>query len=352
MRVEIWTRRWWRGEAGPSGRLLSGVAWPLEGAFRAAVRARNLLYDRGILREHRAPVPVLAVGNLTVGGTGKTPVAAWWAARLVEAGRRPALVARGYGRDELLLHARWNPAVPVVAAPDRVEGARRAAEQGADVVVLDDGFQHRRLARDVDVVLLAAETPFPGRRLPRGPYREGPSALARADLVVVTRKGAPEAEAVALAERIARRLPGTAVARAVLAPVGWQRLDGSPVPAPDASARPVVVATAVGDPESVVATVRAALAHAAGPGEPVPAPTLRAFPDHHEFTGRDVRDLVVATRDATLVVTEKDAVKLGAWQAELVDARVLALEVRWEAGEDEVERLLGRLSTPLRGAEA
>ena len=192
---EARVRAWWRGEGGLWGGLASVLAAGPALLFGAVVRVRNALYDRGWLPARRAPLPVVSVGNLTVGGTGKTPVAAWIVRRLSERGHRPALVSRGYGRDELALHGRWNPAVPVVASPDRAGAAREAARRGADVAVLDDGFQHRRLARDADVVLLAAEERFPGRMLPAGPYREPSRALRRADLIVVTRKAAPESAA-------------------------------------------------------------------------------------------------------------------------------------------------------------
>jgi tetraacyldisaccharide 4'-kinase len=336
-------RRWWAGEAGAVGRVASLLAWPLELVFRTAVAVRNRLYHRGVLRTLAAPIPVLAVGNLTVGGTGKTPVAAWLVRRLAELGRRPALVARGYGRDELLLHARWNPSCPVIAAPDRIVGVRAAAAGGADVAVLDDGFQHRRLGRDADVVLLAAETPFPGRLLPRGPYREPAEALGRAALVVVTRKAAPEARAVVLAERLEAELPGRPLARAALLPAAWQHLDGT---AADPPRPPLLVATAVAEPETVLVTVRAALARSAAAGAPVPAPRLKAYPDHHAFDEADVAALARAAGAGTLIVTEKDAVKLEPHASRLPSVRVLALELRWEAGEDVVEALLARVAGP------
>lgn len=340
MTLESGVRRWWRGEAGAWGSVARVAAWPVAGAFRGGVALRNLLYDRGILPSSAAPIPVVAVGNLTVGGTGKTPASAWIVRWLSDAGRAPALVTRGYGQDEVLLHGRWNPGVPIVASSNRLDAVRRAASRGADIAVLDDGFQHRRLARDADIVLLAAETPFPGRLLPAGPYREPPSALARADLIVVTRKGAPEAAAVTLAEAVAARVPGRPLARLALVPTGWRRLDGSPTEAPPGD---VLVMTAVADPDSVRATVRAALAHVAGPGQPVPDPEVRAFPDHHAFSASDVRRVGAEAAGRTLVVTEKDAVKLETSAAGLPDVRVLALEVRWEAGEDEVLALLGGL---------
>ncbi len=334
--VEEWVRRWWRREAGWAGRLASVAFWPAEGLFRWGAAARNLAFDRGVLPVTPPAVPVLSVGNLTVGGTGKTPLVRWFVGALEEAGGAPAVVARGYGRDELLLHRRWHPDVPVVAHPDRARALAAAVQAGADVAVLDDGFQHRRLGRTLDVVLLAAETPFPGRRLPRGPYREGPAALARADLVIVTRKSAPPEAAEALAGAVRRRHPSVPVARAALVPGAWRALGGGPAPAPEGKA---VVVTAVAEPEGVRALAARTL------GRPETDVELAAFPDHHEFTEGEVRE--VARWGAALVVTEKDAVKLaeGPAAAALGGRRVhvLTLELVWEEGRELADAAVERM---------
>jgi tetraacyldisaccharide 4'-kinase len=139
----------WYGDSAGS-RLGRGVLWPLEQIYTGAVRLRGRMYDRGLLEVAKAPVPVLAIGNVSVGGTGKTPVTAWAVARLRDLGARPAVVLRGYGDDEPLVHRRLNPDALVVCDADRVRGARMAHVQGADCVVLDDAFQHRRLARTAE----------------------------------------------------------------------------------------------------------------------------------------------------------------------------------------------------------
>jgi tetraacyldisaccharide 4'-kinase len=308
---------------------------PAEGLFRWTAAARNRLFDLGLFGVVRADVPVLSVGNLTVGGTGKTPLVGWFVAQLAAGGAGPAVVARGYGRDELMLHRRWHPGLPVIGDRDRVAGVRRAVEEGADLAVLDDGFQHRRLHRDLDVVLVAAETPFPGRRLPRGPYREGPGALRRADLAVVTRKTAAAADAEALARRIRALHPGLSVARVALRSGGWKRLDGSSSAPPSG---PVIVLTAVAEPEGV----RALAASALGTGSEDAVP-LEAFPDHHEFSDAEIRRVTSGGR--ALVVTEKDAVKLAEHAAALasVSVHVLTLDVVWEEGEADARAAVDRL---------
>src|SRR5262249_33431092 len=155
---------------------------------------RNAAFDRGWRRVHRLPVTVVSVGNLTVGGTGKTPTVAWLCALAAARGRRPGVLARGYGRapgallnDEGEMLAGAGPGRRTERAPDRAAAGRRLLTRGADFVVLDDGFQHRRLHRDVDLVCLDARLPFGiGRCLPAGELREQPAGLQRADAVIPT----------------------------------------------------------------------------------------------------------------------------------------------------------------------
>jgi len=174
-------------------RLVAAAAEPL---YTAVVNVRNLAYDRGWRRARRAHCPVVSIGNLTVGGTGKTPMVIEIVERLQRHGRRPAVVLRGYkgestgGSDEAAVIAHALDDVPVIVDADRVAAARLIERKhpAVDVIVLDDAFQHRRIARDLDLVLIDAAEPFGfGHVLPRGLLREPPTALARADAVLVTR---------------------------------------------------------------------------------------------------------------------------------------------------------------------
>ena len=174
-----------------TARLARTVLTPASILYGAGAGARDALYDVGWLRTHRAPIAVVSVGNLTVGGTGKTPVAAWIAANLAARGAHPAIVLRGYGDDEPLVHRSLNRLVPVIVGADRLAAVERAATDGADIAVLDDGFQHRRIARDVDLVLISADQwTDEVRLLPAGPWREPLHAVRRATLIVVTCKAA------------------------------------------------------------------------------------------------------------------------------------------------------------------
>ena len=291
----------WADTAGVGGTLTRAALLPGELLFRAGVALRREGYDRGVLSAEQGAIPVVSVGNLSVGGTGKTPLSSWMVRQLEAHGDHPALVARGYGRDALLLHANWTPTGPVIADPDRREGVREAARQGATVAILDDGFQHRRLGREADVVLVAAEEGLPGALLPRGPFREPAAALARAHAVVVTRKSGTADAAQGLAVEIRRRFPEVVTRTVHLAPGGLRPLSNWPEAEPGTPSGPITVATAVARPETVRASVQAA-------GHEVRL--LETFPDHHEFTTHDLDRLLERSGGGAIVVTEKDAVKL------------------------------------------
>ncbi len=207
MNLDAALQRLWYGP-----RWASLPLWPLSWLFRGAVALRRSLYRLGLLRAQRVAVPVVVVGNLTVGGTGKTPVSAWLAQEFARRGRRVGIVLRGYGGraisrpvvvtnasdpadvgDEALLHVLRRPQVVVVGA-DRVAAARRAVEQGADIVVCDDGLQHLRLARDVEIAVVDAERGLGnGMLLPAGPLREPPARLSRVYALVLTERGSGRA---------------------------------------------------------------------------------------------------------------------------------------------------------------
>jgi len=319
------------------------AAWaltPLSWLFGVATGARNLLYDLGVLRAVPLGLPAVSVGNLSVGGTGKTPVSAWVAAELARLGARPAILLRGYGADEPLVHARLNPSVPVIADPDRVAGAARARALGATVLVLDDAFQHRRAARDLDLVLVAAEQGAAHRLLPAGPLRERRGALRRAGLIVVTRKSATlaEAEAAAAAWSGFAGAPPTAIVHlkaGALHPVNSEGTTAVPIPVAGLKGKRVLAISAIGAPEPF----RAQLAAAGATVDPA------AFPDHHAFDERDLAQLAERAALADLVCcTLKDAVKLGPrWPRQAPPLWYLSQAVEVERGNAVLQEALRRL---------
>jgi tetraacyldisaccharide 4'-kinase len=141
----------------PAERTARALLAPLGALYGAATAVRGALYDAGIFPAHAGGIAAVSIGNLTVGGTGKTPIAAWLASEFLARGAHPAIVLRGYGADEPLVHQRLNPDVPVIVDADRVRGVARAVAAGADIAVLDDAFQHRRAAREADIVLVSAD---------------------------------------------------------------------------------------------------------------------------------------------------------------------------------------------------
>lgn len=326
----------WQRRALPA-RAARVVLLPAAALYAAVMVLRAAAYRAGLLRVRQLALPTVAIGNRSVGGTGKTPLAAWVARHYVSRGRRPGILLRGYGGDEPEVHRRLVPQAVVVADPDRVAGAARARSEGAQLLVLDDAYQLLGVARDLNILVASAEqyrrTPWV---LPAGPWREPFSALARADVIVVTRKRSPAAEAAALADRLARRWPETPVAVAHLALARLRgMISGRGRPVQSLTGHAVLAVSGIADPESYAVQVRSSGASV----------QLAAYQDHHAYDERDVARLVQAAAGVDyVVVTEKDAVKLRArWPADAPEPLVAELDVHWERNEAAVVRALDTL---------
>jgi tetraacyldisaccharide 4'-kinase len=308
--------------------------------YAALHGGRRLLYAAGILRAVRLPCPVVSVGNITCGGTGKTPFVEYLARWFARKNYRVAVLARGYGRveergndDEDLISGMELENVVRLAGRDRVALARKAiADCRAEVLILDDGFQHYRLRRNLDLVLVDATNPFAGGMLlPRGLLRERPSALRRADLLVLTRVDqAPEAGL----EDLRRRL-GPAV-ETVHRPSRVRLLPGRRAFGTDwLRGKSVHAFCGVGNPDSFRRTLESLGAQVV---------KFRAFEDHHPYTEADVRRLNAEAQEfmaEALVTTEKDALRLDRARFDLPLA-ALRVEIEVTRGEDLLEdRLLG-----------
>lgn len=353
----IWYGSGWAARA--TRVLLTPVSW----LFGAVVRRRNARYDTQ--PQPRAPLPALSVGNLTVGGTGKTPVAAWCVAELRARGASPAIVLRGVGDDEWRVHTLLNPGVPIVVAPDRLAGMREAKARGADCVVLDDAFQHRRAPRTVDLVLVSADT-WTGRArlLPAGPFRESLPSLRRADVVAVTTKAATAEQVAALiatlngvlaepgdrrpAPVVLQLAPGAVRSAMPLVAMGGA-IDGSVDGAVDGeramaegteavsvSGVPVCLVSGIGNPDAFMRQVR-------GLGARMVV-ELR-FADHHAYGAADVARIQAAADGAHAVLcTLKDAVKLAPlWPRAGLPLWYLSQSVVVEQGADILERAIQQL---------
>jgi len=324
---------------GVASRFARVALMPASWAYGALVAARNSAYDRGWLRSHALALPAISIGNLTVGGTGKTPLSAFIAQLLEERGMKPAVVMRGYGGDEPLVHARLNPGIPVVVAADRVAGVAEAHRMGRNVAVLDDAFQHRRARRSADVVLLSADLAGPVRPLPAGPWREPLTSLARASLIVVTRKSASPVRARELLAQARRFAPDVGRAIVHLSAdrlVAW--ISGETLDVSALRGKTVLAVAAIGDPRSFASQL-------AEKGAQV---QLAAERDHHAWSAADAARLARrAMRVDMVVCTLKDAVKLGpVWPREAPPLWYLSQRVVVESGADQLDRILAALAVP------
>jgi tetraacyldisaccharide 4'-kinase len=332
-------RVWYGGDAVAAA--TRTMLTPLERIFGGVVGARDILYDAGWLPAAPTAIPAVSIGNLTVGGTGKTPVAAWIAQGLRERGAHPAVILRGYGADEPLVHHRLNPDVDVVVGADRAAAIARAALQGADVAVLDDAFQHRRVQRMADLVLVSADRWTSDiRLLPAGPWREPLKAVRRATLVIVTRKAASDHTVDVVHERLSAVAPGIPRVSIRLEPTALVSTDFDSGRAESRSLDTIAGATvhavlSIADPGAFVTQLQSRGA--------VVVP--KVFPDHHDFSDADVHEIASGLPvDALVVCTLKDAVKLAPrWPRLAPRLWYVSQQVVVERGVGGIERVLDDL---------
>ncbi len=334
---------------GPSATLIRTALHVPAAGYAAVIYFRNKLFDWSIRRAHRVDVPVISVGNLTVGGTGKSPFVLWLAQWLTQQGIQPAVLSRGYGaeqghlNDEALELRLRAPNLLHLQSADRVQSARRAiAEFHAQALILDDGFQHRRLARDLDIVLIDASEPFGyGHLLPRGLLREPMSALSRAQAVVLTRADQVSVERKqSIQKTITAYTRGAVWADATFVPTDLLDDHGTNHPLSDLRSARVFGFAAIGQPDNFRRTLRILSGQLVG---------FRSFPDHHRFSGDEFLQLLSAARSACanlLVCTCKDLVKIppGAFDPNPVRAIRINTHLSW--GSTELEQLLSSVILP------
>jgi tetraacyldisaccharide 4'-kinase len=302
-----------------------------------AIRSRNRKFDRGV-DVHAAGVPVVSIGNLTVGGTGKTPMVEWMARQFRSSrGIRVAILSRGYGaaadgrNDEALELELALPDVPHLQNPDRVASAAIAVgELGSQLLLLDDGFQHRKLARDFDVVLLDASEPFGfDRLLPAGTLRESVAGLARAHAVVLSRADMLDpAGRDAVRQRVAKINPNAVWCEVEHRPAALVASDGSRDAIQTAGAKRVAAFCGIGNPAGFRHTLATLGCNVAA---------WREFPDHHAYSREDVESLATWARDAgaeLLLCTRKDLVKLRVPAIGGVPLRAVGVALQFLAGEE------------------
>jgi tetraacyldisaccharide 4'-kinase len=328
-----------RGMPGALARSALSAAEPV---YRGIVQGRNFLYERQLMPIARADRPVISVGNLTTGGTGKTPLVAWLVGELSHAGRHPAVLLRGYRKadgisdEEILLRSLIAPS-PVMAGADRLAASQRLlqADPHIDVFVLDDGLQHRRLAREFNIVLIDATQPFGFEHvLPRGLLREPIGALRRAQAAVITR--CDLADAVKLRDierRIAAEHDGLPIVHCRFVHDRITDVSGADRPIDELRGARILAFCGIGNPNAFFRQLEqagATLVH------------TQAFPDHHAFTADDLAELRTAADQSNaklLLSTQKDWVKVAPILKKTGDRNFAFIRVGVRI--DEGDRLLG-----------
>ena len=311
--------------------------------YGAGARLRNWAFDRGWRRSATAAIPVVSVGNLTAGGTGKTPCVEMIARFCRDLDRRVAILSRGYGaaagmNDEALVLEQSLPDVPHLQGADRALLARIAAEElESEILILDDGFQHRRLGRDLDLVLIDATNPWGhGYLLPRGLLREPIGGLKRAHVVMLTRCDLVPAEALAaIRQRVQAVAPRVAMVETIHEPAAWRNAAGLEQAVESLRGRPVAAFCGIGNPDGFRRTLERLGVNVAA---------WRTFADHHPYSREDIDELRRWARQqptgAALVTTQKDLVKINLDR--LGDRELWALRIRLRvlAGEEALEKKL------------
>lgn len=319
----------------------------LSWGYRFGVGLRNWAYDRGWKQVHRVAVPVVSIGNLTTGGTGKTPCVEYIARFYRNLDLQVALLSRGYGsevgrNDEAMVLEENLPDVPHLQDPDRVQIAQTAVDElESEVLVLDDGFQHRRLHRDLDVVLIDATNPWGhGYLLPRGLLREPIGGLKRADAVILTRCDLVAPETLRGIHETVVRIKPLPIAEATHRPAGWRSTAGIDLPIDALAGRSIAAFCGLGNPEAFRQTLVKL-------GMNVIA--WRVFPDHHPYSRDDIEDLRNWARqlptDAVVVTTQKDLVKIRLDRLGERDLWALRIAMNLTSGQEALEELLRKTVT-------
>ncbi len=325
---------------GPGAAFLRGILFILSLIYGFIVILLAGFYK---IRRRRLPAKVVSVGNITLGGTGKTTLVQYLSVKLSAAGNKVAVLTRGYKRnaqlegtrgmgDEPLMLAEKLPQIPVIVNKDRLKAARQAVRDYAcDTLILDDGMQQWKLDKDLEIVTIDAANPFGNLRLlPAGFLREPLSALKRADIFVITQTSCVR-DPGALADKLTRINPRALIVESNHAPKGL-----SPLEAPDKElglpalkGKTAAVFSGIGNPEGFEKCLR---------GLGIKYMKIYRFPDHHAYTQNDILEILQAARKDKLemvITTQKDAVKLR--KTGIKDSGILVLEIKLEITKNEAE---------------
>jgi tetraacyldisaccharide 4'-kinase len=312
--------------------------------YSVIIALRNLSYSKGWFKTHRAEAPVISIGNITTGGTGKTPLVIWLCSLLQQKNITCGVLTRGYKAkknrlsDEPAILAKSCPKAKVIINPNRVSGAAQAVTDfAARVLIMDDGFQHRRLARDLDILAVDATCPFGyGKMLPAGLLREPLSALARADAAVITRCDlTTDIELAELEETLRSANPNMIIATSIHAPVCAKSSEPKEISLEDLRSRNIFAFCGIGNPQAFIRTIKKLRLNLVG---------SKIYNDHHNYTEGDATDIYEEARylGADLVLTtQKDWIKT-AMPTPTKDMlfAYLVIELRFLDGEDKLRALI------------
>jgi tetraacyldisaccharide 4'-kinase len=296
--------------------ILSTLTYP----YSAVLNTRNILYKNGVVKSTRLPIKVISIGNITTGGTGKTPLVEFMARNLLEKNKKVAILSRGYGgndplqknndnvNDECIILRENLQDVPVFAGKDRVKNGERAImDYDVDCLILDDGFQHLKLKRDLDIVVIDSLNPFGGENLiPRGSLREPLKSLGRADLFIISHcNQSREQNIKSIYTKLNHVNNDAPVCESIHRPVHIENItDGSILEPEWLNGKRIYGLSAIGNPESFTYTLK---------GLGADLIKHRKFHDHHNYNKEEIIDIISEAKllnaDA-IVVTQKDIVKI------------------------------------------
>ena len=319
--------------------------WPV-------VRLRNLLYSTRLLKAHHVDAAVICVGNITVGGTGKTPLVVWLC-NLVTRNSKCAILTRGYKaraqqnadfEDEIAIFAESCPETQVIVNPDRVAGAAEAIDKyAAKVLIMDDGFQHRRLARDLDIIAIDATQPFGyGRLFPSGLLREPVSSLKRADAVVITRCDQVNSDELeGLENKLLAINPNLVISRSVHAALYAELANNEKVSIEQLRGKKIFAFCGIGNPDAFLNTIRALGAKVAG---------SNIYDDHYHYTDGCLAEISQQAEELgadLILTTQKDWTKVASnFESQISDSKssppfaYLAIEIKFLTGEEKLTALI------------
>ena len=316
--------------------------------YSLVVQLRNFLYFKGLLKVHKVDAAVFCIGNITVGGTGKTPLVVWLC-NLIAKNYQYAILTRGYKAaqnsiDEPAILAENCPEAEVIVNPDRVAGAAEAIDKyAAKVLIMDDGFQHRRLARDLDVVAIDATQPFGyGKLLPAGLLREPVSSLDRAGAVVITRcDQIADAELDELERKLRATNSEMVIAKSIHAPVYAKSKDNEQIRVEQLKCRKIFAFCGIGNPDAFLNTIKDLGAELAG---------SKVYDDHYHYTDACLTEISEQAKELgadLILTTQKDWTKvISNSEFPISESKshppfsYLAVEIKFLTGEDKLTALI------------